>query len=162
MRRAALKIARSLYNNKQQLCSSSTGIGLSGTWCCGSAAFASESVFAARSCCSGRAPYHTTSRCSVQAAVVSQPSGKVIKQQGKPPSKLITLLANDLNYVMQGQSHSSSRAAFVFALPCLFTAFLGTWQIQRRGWKVDLLQARTSALQVISQLFWLQSLANRE
>lgn len=61
---------------------------------------------------------------------------------------------------MQGQSNSSNKAAFIFALPCLFTAFLGTWQVQRRHWKVDLLQARTLALQV-NQLSLLQLLRHK-
>jgi len=49
---------------------------------------------------------------------------------------------------LQNQGSSSSSAAFVFALPCLFTAFLGTWQIVRRQSKVELVEARTAALQV--------------
>lgn len=44
-------------------------------------------------------------------------------------------------------SSSSGSAAFIFALPCLFTAFLGTWQVLRRQSKVELVQARTTALQ---------------
>ncbi|DBB15985.1 TPA: hypothetical protein ACH3X3_003354 [Trebouxia sp. C0006] len=47
----------------------------------------------------------------------------------------------------KNQGSSSSSAAFVFALPCLFTAFLGTWQIVRRQSKVELVEARTAALQ---------------
>lgn len=78
---------------------------------------------------------------------------QTVKQPDHPAR---ALPADDLNYLMQGQSNSS-KGAFIFALPCLFTAFLGTWQVQRRHWKVDLLQARTSALQVTPQLFWLQA-----
>lgn len=48
---------------------------------------------------------------------------------------------------MQNQGSSSGSAAFVFALPCLFTAFLGTWQVVRRQSKVELVEARTAALQ---------------
>lgn len=47
----------------------------------------------------------------------------------------------------KNQGSSSGSAAFVFALPCLFTAFLGTWQVVRRQSKVELVEARTAALQ---------------
>lgn len=149
MRRAVLQKAQALYSNsKQQPCLSSSS---QGNWFCGASAITPESLSVVRPSCSRPASYQTASRCFTTSAVASQPSGKVIKQQNRPQSKLPTLPADDLSTLLQGQN-SSSKAAFIFALPCLFTAFLGTWQVQRRHWKVDLLQARTAALKVTAHL----------
>lgn len=150
MRRAVWQEAQALYNNsKQQPCLSSSSLG---NWFCGAAAVTPQSLCMVHPSCSGPALHQTASRCFTSSAVASKPSGKVIMQQGRPPSKLPILPANDISILLQGQSNSSSKAAFIFALPCLFTAFLGTWQVQRRHWKVDLTQARTAALKVTAHL----------
>ncbi|KAL3152716.1 hypothetical protein ABBQ38_012307 [Trebouxia sp. C0009 RCD-2024] len=124
MRRAAWRAAQTLHDStKGQGCSLSTDFGLPRNWISEFSAVTCRntraSVLPAHSSWSGETLYHTTSRCFSHAPVASQ---------------------------SQGRSNGQSTAAFIFALPCLFTAFLGTWQVQRRQWKVDLLQARTAAL----------------
>ncbi|KAL3156235.1 hypothetical protein ABBQ32_012512 [Trebouxia sp. C0010 RCD-2024] len=126
MRRAAWRAARTLHGStKGQGCSLSSDFALPRDWTSEFSAVTCRntlaSVLPTHPSFSGGSLYHSTSRCFSQAPVASYSSGK-------------------------GRSSSRSSAAFVFALPCLFTAFLGTWQVQRRQWKVDLLQARTAAL----------------
>ena len=48
----------------------------------------------------------------------------------------------------EGSQGSATKAALLFVLPCAFTAFLGTWQLQRREWKANLIHNRDQALQV--------------
>lgn len=44
--------------------------------------------------------------------------------------------------------HRQGYAGWVLVAPAIFAAFLGCWQVNRRAWKVDLLEQRAKALQV--------------
>ena len=51
---------------------------------------------------------------------------------------------------LQAGEHGSqrrSRSAWILAIPCIAAAGLGTWQVQRRSWKMDLIEQRAAALQ---------------
>ena len=51
---------------------------------------------------------------------------------------------------LQAGEHGSqrhSRSAWILAIPCIAAAGLGTWQVQRRSWKMDLIERRAAALQ---------------
>ena len=99
MRRAVWRTVRSVNGRSDhQPCRSSSIVGLSDNWFRGSVASISETcssspaaTFQAHASCSGKSVYHINSRCFSNIAVASQPSGKVIKQQDKLPSKLTTL-----------------------------------------------------------------------
>ncbi|DBA82252.1 hypothetical protein WJX79_003765 [Trebouxia sp. C0005] len=84
----------------------------------------------------------TSGRNNVTSATSNSPSRRYL-HTGSCCSSSSTLIPKSAG---KNQKSSSSSAAFVFALPCLFTAFLGTWQIVRRHSKIELVEARTAAL----------------
>ena len=102
------------------------------------------------------APYcHSSSRCVSSSAIASRTAGKVICLHISSKSNVScekirkNPFGDDERLLLQsGNEGSASSAALFFALPCLFTAFLGTWQVNRRQWKVDVLNNRTASLQV--------------
>ena len=103
------------------------------------------------------APYcYSCSSCFSSSAIASRTTGKVtcFHHIRKNNVAFVLQLEDSLSgrkqslLLQSGNNGSGSSAALFFALPCLFTAFLGTWQVNRRQWKVDLLKTRTSSLQV--------------